>query len=380
LEKGLAGLDARGIVADEWRRGGLDQIIAREVDAAIEAVKDESSWGRLIESIVNPETARALATPVAERVFRSDALKRAMEELAVGVGREVGRRIELATGDAAQPAARCIEAYLGPRYGSTIAKVVAASGAREFAVDPAKAQATVTPGAVLAEGSGAIAGVVMVIVRREIALIANRIGQRLIGVALGRVVSSVVGGIGVVLIAKDVWDFRHGVMPIIAEEMKSPDTRAKVQAELAKSISEQLGDHSREIGSKTADRVVEIWHEFRRAHAKVVELTEREPAFKRLAESISPERVPRLDEAVAMILASEGEAGITRRLADGTLHQAVEKLPAAGFDIARDLRSLDQALKWVALAGDLLPRVAEDELHRRGAPETFTRGSLARLV
>jgi hypothetical protein len=32
------------------------------------------------------------------------------------------------------------------------------------------------------------------------------------------------------------------------------------------------------------------------------------------------------------------------------------------------------------VAGDLLPRIAEDELHRRGAPETFTRTSLARLA
>ena len=33
---------------------------------------------------------------------------------------------------------------------------------------------------------------------------------------LGRLVSVVAGGVGLVLIAKDIWDFRHGVLPIIA--------------------------------------------------------------------------------------------------------------------------------------------------------------------
>ena len=36
------------------------------------------------------------------------------------------------------------------------------------------------------------------------------------------------------LIAKDIWDFRYGVLPIIATEMKSADTKEKVRAELAR--------------------------------------------------------------------------------------------------------------------------------------------------
>lgn len=380
LDKGVAGLDLKGIVSQEWRRADLDLLIAREVDKAVEAVKEESSFGRLIESIVNPETARQLATPVAERVYRSDAMKGAMEQLAIGVGREIGKRIEIATADTSRPAANCIEAFLGPRYGTTIAKLVASEAGREFAVDPDKATANVTQGSVVIEGSGAIAGAVILIVRRQLATLANRIAQRLIGVALGRVASTVVSGIGVVLIAKDIWDFRHGVMPIIADEMKSPATRETVQLELAKTIGEQVGEHVREIGARTSERVIEIWHEFRRAHGKVLEIADRDPAFRHFLDTLRPERLARLDESVALILANEGEAAVGRRLADGTLAAAIERLPEAAFQIARDLRSLEAGLQWNALAGDLVTRVAEDELHRRNKPEAFTRAALARLT
>ena len=41
LETGLANLDYRAIVADEWRRGNLDDIIDRQVDEAIGQVRDE---------------------------------------------------------------------------------------------------------------------------------------------------------------------------------------------------------------------------------------------------------------------------------------------------------------------------------------------------
>ena len=380
LGRGTADLDYKGLVSEEWRRARIDEIVNREVDTAVEAVRGETSFARLMESIINPETAREIATPVAERVYRSEAMKQAMEQLAAGVGRELGRRIEIAAAGAGRPAASCIEAFLGSRYGSTVAKVVSNDALRAFGIDPETAAANVTPGSVAVEGSGVIAGAVIVIVRRELATLANRILQRLLGIALGRVASSVIGGIGLVLIAKDVWDFRHGVMPIIADEMKSPATREKVQVELVRAIREQVGGETRDIGLRTAERVVEIWLEFRRAHLKVLELAEADPAFKRVLETVRPERLRRLDEAVALILADPAGKSIEARLADGSLQKAMETLGDAAFQVGRDLRSLDAAFAWQVLAGDLLPRIVEDELHRRNRVEAFTRQSLAGLL
>jgi hypothetical protein len=380
LETGLANLDYRAIVADEWRRGNLDDIIDRQVDEAIGQVRDESSWFQLWSTLASRERAQELATMAAERVYRSDAIKKAIEGLAAGVGKEIGKRIELAVLDTAGPATQCMQAFLGRRYGATVASVVSSDAGKEYSIDPAKAGAQVTTGQVLVEGSGGIAGTVVLVVRRQLSNMATRIGQRVIGSILSRLVSVVAGGIGLVLIAKDIWDFRHGVLPIVAGEMKSKATKDKVRDEIAKTISEHIGESLKEISDKTAERVVEIWLEFRRAHAKVLEFADRNEAFKRFLDAIRPSDLPRLDEVVALVLASEGETGVTKRLGDGTLNVAVTALPPAALDIAREARSLETALKWSAVAGNSLPKVVEYEIHRRATPDTFTKAGLQRLL
>jgi hypothetical protein len=380
LEAGLANVDYKALVADEWRRGNVDEIVDREVDRAIGEVREESSWFQLWSSLASREKAQELATTAAERVYRSEPMKKAIEALAVGLGKEVGKRIELATIDTAGPATQCMQAFLGRRYGTTVARIVADGAGKEYTVDPSKGGAHVSTGQVLAEGGQGIAGAVVLVVRRQLSSMAARIGQRIVGSILSKLVSVVASGIGLVLIAKDIWDFRHGVLPIIASEMKSKETKAKVREELAKSISEQINDGLKEIAEKTAERVVEIWLEFRRAHAKVIELAERRPDFKAFLETVKADDLPRLDEVVALVLAGEGEDGILKRLGDGTLHRAVTSLPGGALEIAREARSLETALQWAAVAGTSLPRVVDYELHRRTAPQAFTRASLQRLL
>jgi hypothetical protein len=380
LEGSLVGLDYKAVLAEEWRRGNVDDLIDRQVDLAVGQVREESSWTQLLQSLASSDKAQELATAVAERVYRSEAMKKAIEEMASGVGREIGKRIEAAAADTAAPAVECMQAFLGRRYGSTVARAVSADAGRQISIDPAKLGAQVSTGQVLVEGSEGIAGAVILVVRRQLSSIATRVGQRIVGSVLGRLVSVVAGGVGLVLVAKDIWDFRHGVLPIIADEMKSKTTKDKVRDELATMLSEHVGDGIKDISAATATRVVEIWTDFRRAHAKVLELAERSDAFKRFLDQIKGADMPRLDEIVGLALASEGEAGLLKRLDDGTLHQAVTALPGEALEIARESRSLEVAFKWWAIAGDNLPTVVGFEVHRRADPQSFTKTSLNRLL
>ena len=380
LESGLVGLDYKAVLGDEWRRGNVDDVIDRQVDLAVGQVREESSWTQLLQSLASKDKAQELATAVAERVYRSDAMKKAIEEMAAGVGREIGKRIEAAATDWATPTVECMQAFLGRRYGAAVARAVSADAGRQISIDPAKLGAQVSTGQVLLEGSEGIAGTVILVVRRQLSNIATRVGQRIIGSVLGRLVSVVAGGVGVVLVAKDIWDFRHGVLPIIAEEMKAKATKDKVRDELASMLAEHVGDSIKDISASTAARVVEIWTEFRRAHAKVLELAERSDGFKRFLDQIKGADLPRLDEIVALILANEGEAGVLKRLEDGTLHQAVTALPAEALEIARASRSLEVAFRWWAIAGDSLPQVVSFEVYRRAEPQAFTKVSLQRLL
>jgi hypothetical protein len=380
LEAGLAKLEYGPLVGDEWRRERFDEIIDRQVDEAIGQVRDESSWFQLWSTLASKERAQELAISAAERVYRSDAIKAGIERVATGVGKEIGKRIELAVVDTAGPATQCMQAFLRHRYGATVAAVVSADTGREYSIDPTKGGAQVTTGKMILEGSGGIAGVVVLVVRRQLAGMAQRIGQRVLGSVLGRLVSSVAGVVGLVLIAKDIWDFRHGVLPIVSEEMKSKATKDKVRQEIATTIADHINQSVKEIADNTAERVMQVWLDFRRAHVKVLDLAERDAGFKQLLDTLRPDDLPRLDEIVALVLASEGEAGVLRRVADGTLHRSVSALPPAALDIARETRSLEAALKWAAVAGDGLAKVFELEIHRRATPDAFSKAGLQRLL
>ena len=380
LEQGTAALDYEQIVSDKWRDGGLDDIVDQRVDIAASQVREETSWGTLLKSLAYREQAKDLAQAVAERTYRSDAMKAALEQLATEVGKEIGAAIVLTTSDAARPAQRCLNAYLGPRYGSTVARSVNRDANAAFEIDPKQNAASVNAASLLIETSAGITGAVLLLVRRQMARVASRLGQRLIGSVLGSVVSVVAGGVGLVLVAKEFWELRHGVLPIISEEMKSAESKAKVRSELAKSIREQIGSHVDELAARTADRIVEIWHDFRRAHAQVVKLAEDDASFKAFVDGARPDQLPRLDEIVALVLAKDGESGVLDRLADGTLHTALNRLPEAGLQIARERGSIDEALKWYALAGDDLGQVVRYEIHTRAGPGSFSQSSLEKVL
>jgi len=380
LEAGVKTVDYRASVETEWRRVGMDDVLAKEVDRAIDEVKNETSWAGLAQSLINSEKAQQLSTEVAERVYHSDGMKTAIETLATGVGKEVGRALELAGHDAAAPSLECLRAFLGGRYGSTVAGVVTADVESDFGLGNAAGRAEVTSGTVLSQSSQGIAGAAIILMRRQLANIAARIGQRLAGSILARLVSIAAGGVGLVLVAKDLWELRNGVLPIISDEMKSTSTKDKVKEELAKSLSEQIAEHLHEIAAKAADRVVEIWRGFRNAHQRALDLAEKNEAFRKFLDTVKPDQLARLDEVVALAFASGGEEGVLKRLNDGTLNEAVRFLPEPAMTIARDTRSIDAALGWSALAGGDLPKVLEHEIYKRADPAGFTRQTLTKLL
>jgi hypothetical protein len=380
ITEGTKSLDYRALVADQWRERGLSQIIDARVDIAVGEVTTETSWADRLQSLANSEKSQQLATLVAERVYRSDAVKVAIEDLASGVAKEVGKTIEFASTDATRPLLECLKAYVGPRYGGAVANALAGDAGRNISVDPNKGTGEASAGSMLKESGGGLAGATILIVRRQLAGLAARVGQRIVGSVLARLVSVVAGGVGLVLIAKDLWDFRNGVLPIIAEEMKSPATKQKVQDELSASLTQQMNDHVKEIAQTAADQVIEIWQSFRRAHDLVLRMADQNAEFKTFLDGVKPEALPRLDEIVSIVVPTEGEDAVLRRLRDGSLNTAVHLMPPEGVEIAHDLKSVQAGLDWFSLAGDHLPKVIEYELHKRVDPKTLTRASLERIL
>ncbi|HEY8195121.1 MAG TPA: hypothetical protein VIF13_08725 [Hyphomicrobium sp.] len=380
ITNGTKTIDYKALVAEQWRERNLDQIIDSRVDIAIAEITNETSWSERLQSLANSEKAQQLATAVAERVYRSDAVKSAIEDLASGVAKEVGKSIEFASSDATGSLLQCLKAFVGPRYGGAVADALAGDAGKGVVVDPNKGSSGVSAGSVLQESGGGLAGATILIVRRQLANLAERVGQRIVGSVLSRLVSVVAGGVGLVLIAKDLWDFRNGVLPIIATEMKAPATKEKVREELANTISSQMNDHVKEIATAAADQVIEVWQTFRRAHALVLKIADQNGEFRKFLDGVNPQSLPRLDEVVSILVASEGEPAILRRLQDGSLNSAVHLMPEKGLEIARDTNSVAAGLEWTALARNNLDRVVDYELHRRIDPKDLTTASLDRIL
>ncbi len=381
FEKGTANLNYQAAVDDAWRNVGLDEAIDTQVDEAVTDVRNETSWGSLIRSLADQERAKELATAVAERVYRSERIKDGIEKLAVSVGNDVGRQVEVTAIDAARPALACLKAFLGPRYGTTVTAAVTAEARQDFNVDANRNSAEVTSSDVLKQSTGGLTGAAILLVRRQLANMARRVGARLVGSVLSRLVSVVAGGVGVVLIAKDLWDLRNGVLPIIADEMKSDATKTKVREELAKSIRTDMQAQVRQIGTNSADRIMTIWREFKSAHNAALELATRNTKFKTFLDNVRPQQLAQLDEVIAIVRASEGDTGVIQRLDNGSLEQAVKGLPNSAMTIARETRKLDEAIKWHALAGDEnLTTVVDHGLHRSTTPDTLTKSSLNRIL
>ena len=380
ISKGLKNVDYNALVNVAWRETGTELTLNQRVSKSVEEVREEKGVLNLVQSLVSKEAIEALATTVAERTYRSEEMRKAIEAIAADVGRQLSGRIELATLDAAAPAIACVRSFLGPRYGSAVSLLVADDTGKAFQQTATAGSAEVSGTDQVIQSKGLIAGAVILIVRRSLANLAKRIGQRVVGAVLGKLVSVVAGGVGLVLLASDIWALRSGPLPIIEEEMISEDTKAKVRTEIATAISEQLGTHLREISAATADGILKVWHDFKAAHAKALELAERLPAFKRFIDSVGAPLLPRVDRIVALVLESEGEAGIVKRLSDGTLDDAAKRMPDEVLGIATDVRSLEEAIGWQRLAGSSVGKVAANELHRIAKPKDFTAESLSVLL
>ena len=136
LTAGTARLELGPILEREWRESGIDDIINTRVDLAVAEVSEETSLAGHLKSLASREKAKELATAVAERVFRSEPVQKAIEQVSVNVSKSIGNSIDIVTADAAGPVSNCLSAFLGPRYGATVARSITREATSAFVVKP----------------------------------------------------------------------------------------------------------------------------------------------------------------------------------------------------------------------------------------------------
>lgn len=377
----LAAINYPALVNKYWDKVDMSARLDREVDAAIEAVRADSSWVDRAYSTVSKTAAGRYAAAVADKTYNSEGFKAAIEELATGVAKDAGAQIEAATAKVSNPIIHCVQTALQSRYGAAVAQVFAQESQRDVEAKAAQ-QPSVKIGTadLVLNNAASISGIVLIVTRRVLASVVRSIGSRVVGMVASRIVSAVAGLIGLALIAKDIYDAGDGVFPIIAEHMKSDETKTVIKGEIGKTIQADITQQMASIAQETADRIYAVWQDFKKKYALLLTLSEKSPAFAAILKDARLDQVNRLGQIVVIVKASEGEDSVFKRAADGSLGKALVELNDDGLAIAEERKSLKDGLRWTEVAGQDLPRVVELGLHRWLSPEGLSRETLVKLL
>jgi len=372
---------AYGAFVDKyWREVRMSERIDTEIDEAIRIERANTNILDRAYSTVSRETAEKTAIAVAERAYGSEGFKSALSDLAQGVGRDFGTQIEGASARVAGPVIACVQSALQSRYGGAVAQTFARETEGNVKISTDTGSARITGGDLIIDGAPTIAGIVLIVSRRIIAQMVTTMGRRVAGLIASRIISTFTGLVGLALIAHDVYEASEGVFPLIAERMKSSESKDMIKAEIVKSISTDLGQQLTSIAEETADRIYSFWLDFKTKYATLLNLSEKNTAFADFLKNRKLDQLGRLGEIVSLIVGQEGETGVFKRTEDGSLGRALLDLDDNGVAIAVDIKSLDTALGWARLAKQRLQRVVDLGLARILSPSDITEQQLGRLL
>ena len=376
----LTAIDYPALVNKYWAKADVGARIDREVDAAIAAVRANSSWVDRAYSTVSSTAAGRYATAVADKAYNSEGFKAALEELATGVAKDAGARIEAATAKVSNPIVACVQTALQSRYGGAVAQVFVQESQKNLEARAEQPAVKIGATDLVLNNAGSISGIVLIVTRRIIASLVEGIGSRIAGVVASRIVSSVAGLVGLALIAKDIYDAGEGVFPIVAEQMKSDETKTVIKDEIGKTIQGDIAQQVGNIAQETSDRIYSVWLDFKQKYKLLLALSEKNAAFADVLKDARLDQVGKLGQIVEILHGSEGENRIFERAADGSLTRALLDLNDAGLTIAAERKSLADGLRWTAVAGQDLPRVVDTGIYRWLSPDGLSHETLGKLL
>jgi hypothetical protein len=380
LTRELGEVDYAALVDKHWREVKMSERLDVQIDEAIGIVRADTNILDRAYSTVSRETAEKTAIAVAERAYGSEGFRAAMADLAQGVGADFGARIEGSAAKVAGPVIACVRTALQSRYGGAVAQVFARETEGNLNVSTNIGSAKIDTGDLLLQNTGTISGIVLIVSRRIIGRMVATIGRRVAGLVASRIISTFTGLIGLALIARDVYEASEGVFPLISERMKSDEAKDLIKQELTQSIRTDLGQQISTIADETTDRIYSFWQDFKQKYNVLLSLAEKSTDFADFLKNRTVEQLGRLGRLVGFLLGEEQEAGVLKRTRDGSLGRALLDLDDTGVAIAIEMKSLDKALAWAALAGTRLSKAVEYGLPQIIPPDEINADQLSRIL
>ncbi len=380
LGEQLGKVDYTALVDKYWREAKVSERLDQEIDEAIRVTRADTTVFDRAYSTVSKEQAEKTAVAVAERTYGSEGFKAAIADLAQGVGKDFGGRLEKAAERVSGPVIECVRTALQSRYGGAVAQVFKRETEDNFNAAAHVGGAKVDTSDLLIENVGTISGIVLIVSRRIIGRMVATIGRRVAGLVASRIISTFTGIIGLALIARDIYQATEGVFPLIEERMKSAEAKNLIKQELAKSIESDLAGQVDTIAHETTERIYAFWQDFKQKYNVLLGLAEKDPEFAMFLKTRKAEELGRLGRIVSFIMGQDGEAGVLQRTRDGTLRRALAALDETGVSLALEMKSLERAIGWSELAGARLPKAVSYGLPQLIPPDDITPAQLSSLL
>jgi len=380
LKSELTAIDYPALVNTYWAKAEVNARIDREIDSAVALVRSDTSWADRAYSTVSRSSAARYATAVADKAYNSEGFKDALNEVATGVARDAGAQIEKATARISNPVIACVQTALQSRYGGAIAQVFAQESEKNLEANAGQPAVKIGTSDLVASNAASISGMILVVTRRVIGKVVQSVGARIAGVVASRIVSSVAGLVGLALIAKDIYDAGDGVFPVIAERMKSDETKLLIKDEIGKSIQTDISQQVGAIAQETSERLYAAWLDFKQKYNRLLALSEKYPAFSEFLKDRRLDQLGKLAQIVDILYGTEGEQKVLERVANGSLNKALLDLTDAGLVIAEEQKSIEKALRWTSIAGRDLPRVVDLGVYRWLPVEGLTSENLQKIL
>jgi hypothetical protein len=380
LQKELGQVDYSALVEKHWREARVSERLDVEIDEAVRIERENTGTLDRLYSNVSSETAITIAKAVAERAYGSDGVKSALEDLAQGVGKDFGGKVEGAAKALAAPVVNCISSALQNRYGAAVAEAFTKETGGNFDVSTQTGAARIGAGDLAFERLGSISGIALIVSRSLIRRLTAALGRRIAGLIATRVLSMLTGIGGLLLLAYDLSQAYNGVFPVIAERMKSDEAKEQIKQEITKSLSEELSQQIEKIASDTSDYIYSTWLDFKQKYDVLLRLAEQNADFGRFLSERRVEQLAPLGQLVSFLIGEEREEGVFRRTRDGSLNRAILDLGPEGVALAIEGKSLDNALAWAKLAGARLPKAIEFSIPKLIAPDELTEKQLLALL
>ncbi|MEM7619147.1 MAG: hypothetical protein AAF228_01625 [Pseudomonadota bacterium] len=388
LQDTVQHLNYKFIVDTSWTQNRINTKIDNLVDLEVNRLRADKSILELVQTLTSQKAREQLAQELATSVYGSEKFEQTIELIATDVGNALSKKLDILSLKAADPISQCVQKFIGPQYGQTIASLVSTQTRNQMTFNPDASQSQTSVTDIIKESSVGLTGGLLLILRQTILTrLSQALGRRLVGALVTRAVGAAVSIIGWILVAKELWDLRLGVLPIIAKEMKSDEAKTRIQTELISELKVEVNKILKTVPPDISRGIIDLWLEFKKQNQRTVDLTKNNPEFRQFLQDIDStddkikiERLRKTNKVISLLFEKSGESGINQALERGLLKRAIVTLPEPAVDLAVDNNSLQDAFSWYELANTKIDKVVQLQLHKTTLPDTFTQSALQKLL